>query len=262
MAYSLLSEGKRLRPILVLLACEVCEGDLESAMPAACAIEMVHTYSLIHDDLPAMDDDDLRRGRPTCHRQFDEATAILAGDALLTLAFDVMARRIEPADVAAACCSDLAAAAGACGMVGGQMADLEGESSAAPNRGGALEELESIHRRKTGRLLSTALILGARVSGAPPDTLLRLKNYGEAVGLAFQIADDLLDIRGNAAKMGKNVRKDAQHGKLTYPAVLGVRDSEARALSLVQAACDELQPFDEKGRTLEALARYVIERDR
>ncbi|REJ89347.1 MAG: polyprenyl synthetase family protein [Planctomycetota bacterium] len=262
MAYSLLSGGKRLRPILVLLACEVCEGDLQAAMPAACAIEMVHTYSLIHDDLPSMDDDDLRRGRPTCHRQFDEATAILAGDALLTLAFEVIARRVQPPELAAACCADLAAAAGAEGMVAGQIADLQAESADPTGRENALAQLEAIHRRKTGRLLSAALILGARIAAAPPETQRRLHNYGDAVGLAFQIADDLLDIRGNAAKMGKNVGKDADHGKLTYPALLGEEASLQRAKSLVNTACHELQPFGARGRTLEALARYVIERDR
>ena len=262
MVYSALGGGKRLRPILTVLACEVCGGNLEAALPAACAVEMIHAYSLIHDDLPSMDDDDLRRGRPTCHRQFDEATAILAGDALLTLAFEVLVRDVRPDSVAAACCLDLASAAGACGMVGGQMADLEAEAAGADHTKPQIENLESIHRRKTGRLLSAALILGGRVSGASSESLLSLQNYGNAVGLAFQIADDLLDIRGDAGKMGKQVRKDADHGKLTYPGLLGESESRKKAAALVAAACLPLQPFGERGRTLEALARYVIERDR
>jgi geranylgeranyl diphosphate synthase type II len=287
MAYSLLAGGKRLRPVLVLLAAEACGGDTESALPAACAIEMVHTYSLIHDDLPAMDDDDLRRGRPTCHKQFDEATAILAGDGLLTLAFEVVACDIQPPDVAAACCVELAHAAGVVGMVGGQMADLEAEQEVGSQRsevrgqrseigipfsgdpegsaseaGDALDTLESIHSRKTGRLLCCALTLGGRVARADPQSLRRLQNYGERVGLAFQIADDLLDILGDADKMGKGARKDADHGKLTYPALLGANESRRRAETLIEHACRELEPFGERGRRLNALARYVIERDR
>jgi geranylgeranyl diphosphate synthase type II len=285
MEYSLLAGGKRLRPGLALLACRACGGDEARAMPAACAIEMIHTYSLIHDDLPAMDDDDLRRGRPTCHKQFDDATAILAGDGLLTLAFEVVARDIRPADVAAACCVDLANAAGVVGMVGGQMADLEAERQPSPlspesvpestlrpiggegpgvrgDNHAALQNLESIHRRKTGRLLSCALTLGGRVAGATPESLRRLENYGRHVGLAFQIADDLLDVLGDEGKMGKGTRKDAGRGKLTYPGLLGEAGSRAKAEALVAQACAELEVFGERARELQALARYVIERDR
>jgi geranylgeranyl diphosphate synthase type II len=285
MAYSLLGGGKRLRPALVLLGCRACGGEDEQALPAACAIEMIHTYSLIHDDLPAMDDDDLRRGRPTCHKQFDEATAILAGDGLLTLAFEIVAREIRPPDVAAACCVDLANAAGAVGMVGGQMADLEAERVSSPLAPGpsppnsrdlnsetvpgergetraALQFLESIHRRKTGRLLSCALTLGGRVAGAAPESLRRLENYGQNVGLAFQIADDLLDVLGNEDKMGKGVRKDAGRGKLTYPGLLGEAGSREKAEALIAEACRELEEFGERARDLRALAQYVIERDR
>lgn len=273
MEYSLLAGGKRLRPVLVLLACEACGGSLESALPAACAIEMVHTYSLIHDDLPAMDDDDLRRGRPTCHRQFDEATAILAGDGLLTLAFQVIARDVSPPEMAAACCADLASAAGVVGMVGGQMADLEAESNSALSAGAGSSSqlrgstpgialLESIHRRKTGRLLCSALTLGGRIAGADPQSLRHLRDYGFCVGLAFQITDDLLDVVGDAGKMGKSVRKDAEQGKLTYPALLGEAESRRRAELLISDARAELAVFGPGGRRLEALARYVIERDR
>ena len=273
MQYSSLAGGKRLRPILVLLACEACGGQVDRALPAACAIEMVHTYSLIHDDLPAMDDDDLRRGSPTCHRQFDEATAILAGDALLTRAFEIIARDLQPPEVAAACCADLASAAGPVGMVGGQVADLaaEGRWESNPGASGgdigaerhhaALRRLESIHRRKTGRLLSCALTLGGRVAAAPPDILRRLEVYGKDVGLAFQIADDLLDVDGNAVKMGKNVQKDANSGKLTYPGLLGVEESRHRAQQLVESACRQLDPLGENADKLRRLARYVIERD-
>jgi geranylgeranyl diphosphate synthase type II len=290
MSYSLLGGGKRLRPILVLLSCEACGGDLDAALPAACAIEMIHTYSLIHDDLPAMDDDDLRRGRPTCHKQFDEATAVLAGDGLLTLAFEIVARDVHPPDVAAACCVDLANAAGVVGMVGGQAADLEAEedfdfwisdfgfpeqqqveSKIQPPRALAraraepkskITLLESVHRRKTGRLLCSALTLGGRIAGADPQTLHRLQNYGIAVGLAFQIADDLLDVVGDAGKMGKSVRKDAGQGKLTYPSLLGEGESRRRAHALIGQACAELAEFGERGERLQSLARFVIERDR
>ena len=257
MAYSLLAGGKRLRPLLTLLACEAAGGQIESAMPAACAIEMVHTYSLIHDDLPAMDDDDLRRGRPTCHIQFGEAQAILAGDALLTLAFEIVARDIKPAAAAAACLVDLANASGAVGMVGGQVADLQAEDAGLAN----VEELEAIHRRKTGRLLCAALTMGGRVAGASPEAIESLERYGAKVGLAFQIVDDLLDIVGEQVKMGKGVRKDASHGKLTYPALLGVEESRQRARALVAQACCSIAPFGERRRHLEALARFVLERD-
>lgn len=257
MAYSLLAGGKRLRPILVLLTCEACGGDVQSAMPAACAIEMIHTYSLIHDDLPAMDDDDLRRGRPTCHIQFDEATAILAGDGLLTLAFEIMAAQTQPPDVAAACCADLASAAGACGMVGGQVADLEGEHSGVED----VQQLEAIHRRKTGRLLCSAVTLGARIGGATGKLHQSLTIYGKSVGLAFQIADDLLDLVGDQETMGKAVGKDSDHGKLTYPALLGEEQSRKKAAALVEEACKALAPLGENGRRLEALAEFVLERD-
>lgn len=257
MSYSLSAPGKRLRPILAVLGCEACGGERSAALPVACALEMVHTYSLIHDDLPAMDDDDLRRGRPTCHRQFDEATAILAGDALLTLAFEIVGRDVLPGDVAAACCVELAAAAGPEGMVGGQAADLEAEAGGV----GSAEALEGIHRRKTGRLICAAVTLGGRVAGAPAGHLAALRKYGECIGLAFQIADDLLDVEGDVQKMGKGVRKDAAHGKLTYPAFWGVEESRRRAERLITQACEALQEFGAPGQRLEAMARYIIARD-
>lgn len=256
MSYSLLAGGKRLRPVLVLLACEACGGEADEAMPAACAIEMVHTYSLIHDDLPAMDDDDLRRGLPTNHIKFDEATAILAGDGLLTLAFDVIASDVKP-EAAAACCADLASAAGCRGMVAGQVVDLEAETSGVRT----VEQLESIHRRKTGRLLTSALTMGARIAGANIEMLDSLKSYGQCIGLAFQIADDVLDVSGDVAKMGKQVQKDSDHGKLTYPELLGLDGSRAKAKALIGEACQHIAPFGERGQRLEALANFIIERD-
>lgn len=257
MTYSLLAGGKRLRPALVLMACEACGGDRADALSAACAMEMVHTYSLIHDDLPAMDDDDLRRGVPTCHRKFDEATAILAGDALLTLAFEMIASDVHPATVALECCRDLARAAGPEGMVGGQMADLQAETSGVSS----LEELEAIHRRKTGCLIRASLLLGGRVAGATATELAALANFGNAVGLAFQIADDLLDVEGSSDKMGKAVGKDASHHKSTYPAWMGLADSRRHAEQLVADACEAVQIFEERRLPLEELARFIIARD-
>jgi geranylgeranyl diphosphate synthase, type II len=257
MHYSLLAGGKRLRPMLVLLACEACGGSMDDALPAACALEMVHTYSLIHDDLPAMDDDRLRRGRPTCHIQFDEATAILAGDGLLTLAFELLAREVRPGELAAACSAELASAAGIGGMVGGQMADLQAEHAGVAS----VQQLEAIHRRKTGRLLSSAISLGARIAGAPSEFRTALETFGNCVGLAFQIADDLLDVVGDRVKMGKDVRKDSHHGKLTYPALLGEEDSRQRARELIEDARRSLGVFEERGAALEALAEFVLLRE-
>ncbi|WP_437186628.1 polyprenyl synthetase family protein [Planctomicrobium sp. SH668] len=257
MRYSLLAPGKRVRPCLVLMACEAVDGKIQDALPAASAIEMVHCYSLIHDDLPAMDDDDLRRGRPTNHIQFDESTAILAGDALLTLAFEVLAKDLKPAELAAQCVLELALAAGNCGMVGGQQADLEAET----NPQITLEELEAVHRRKTGKLLCAALRMGGLIGNADPQTLRNLTIYGESVGLAFQIADDLLDVCGEQDKMGKGVQKDADVGKQTYPSLLGVEESRLRAEDLIHRACDVIAPLGERGQPLISLARYIIERD-
>jgi geranylgeranyl diphosphate synthase type II len=257
MAYSLLAGGKRLRPVLTVLACEACGGDPELALPAACALEMVHTYSLVHDDLPAMDDDDFRRGRPTNHKVHGEALAILAGDALLTLAFEVIARDVTPASVAAACCADLASAAGQCGMVAGQVVVLAAEQGGLTT----VEELEAIHRRKTGRLIACALTMGAQIAQADSDSVQRLRKFGQCVGLAFQITDDLLDVSGDPVKMGKGARKDATAGKLTYPGLLGIDDSRRRADDLIDEAEALVAPFGDRGRHLIALARFVGKRD-
>jgi geranylgeranyl diphosphate synthase type II len=258
MRYSVLGGGKRLRPLLCLMAAEACGAKAEAALPAACALELVHTYSLIHDDLPAMDDDDLRRGRLTCHKAFDEATAILAGDALLTLAFEILATDIRSARAAVGCIHALAEAAGAAGMVGGQMADLlaEGRSD------GTAAALEAIHRRKTGALLRAALRMGAIIAGADARRRAALDSYGRAVGLAFQIIDDLLDVQGDEAKLGKRVRKDFELGKWTYPGFLGIEESRHRARQLADEAVAALVPLGAGGDRLQALALDLLERDR
>jgi geranylgeranyl diphosphate synthase type II len=262
MRYSLLGGGKRLRPILAILACEAGGGSAEAALPAGSAVEMVHTYSLIHDDLPAMDDDDLRRGRPTCHKQYGEALAILAGDALLTLAFQVLAEGY-PAATAAACCRELARGAGMAGMVGGQVADLAWEK-----RGGTLADLESLHARKTGALFRASLRMGAwaaqgeRPGGPAAELLDALEGFGRCFGLAFQITDDLLDVQSAADRAGKRTQKDAGRGKLTYPGFLGVAESEARAQRLCDEAQQHLKPLGQAGERLAALARSLLGRDR
>ena len=255
-AYSLLAPGKRLRPMLVLLAAEACGGEAQDALPAACAVEMIHAYSLIHDDLPAMDDDDLRRGRPTCHKAFGEAIAILAGDALVTLAFEVLARDIRPPAVAAECCARLAHAAGATALVGGQADDLVGEFA---SRGA--ESLEAIHHRKTGAMFLASLELGALAAGAPREPQAALAQYGQCLGLAFQITDDLLDVEGDASAMGKRAGKDSNRGKLTFPGVLGIEESKRRATQLVELACAALAPLEPRACGLAALAHYVLNRD-
>ncbi len=265
MRHSVLGGGKRLRPVLCVMAVEACGGALESALPAACALEMVHTYSLIHDDLPAMDDDDLRRGRPTCHKAFDEATAILAGDALLTLAFEVVAREVRPGQAALRCVRILAEAAGPSGMVAGQMADLqaEGRTEAEGRAADAtLATLEAIHRRKTGALLRAPLTMGAAIAEASEPCAEALDRYGRAVGLAFQIVDDLLDVQGDESKLGKRVGKDSELGKWTYPRFLGVDGSRRRARQLAEEAVAALEPFGPRGDSLRGLALALLERDR
>ena len=243
MRYSLLAGGKRLRPILVLMANEAAGGNDRQALPAAAAVEMIHTYSLIHDDLPAMDDDDLRRGRPTCHKVFGEAMAILAGDALLTQAFEVLASNYPPA-TAAACCRELARGAGAAGMVGGQVEDL-----ACEQQSGSLEALKNVHARKTGGLFRACLGLGVltaqgdRPGGPDPILLESLDAYGRCFGMIFQITDDLIDVEGSAEKTGKRTQKDAARGKLTYPCFLGIEESRRQALDLAFQAKEHLRPW-------------------
>ncbi|MBM3979220.1 MAG: polyprenyl synthetase family protein [Planctomycetes bacterium] len=269
MAYSLFAPGKRLRPVLAALACEAAGGTLELALPAGCAVEMVHTYSLIHDDLPAMDDDDLRRGQPTCHKKYGEALAILAGDALLTAAFEVLAAGYGPR-TAAVSCLELARGAGAAGMVGGQVLDLEAEGKIEASGGRkppeVLADLEDIHARKTGALFRAALRMGVfaaqaeRPHGADPVALAAADAYAAAFGLLFQVTDDLLDVESTADKTGKRVGKDAARGKLTYPGLLGVEASRGKAAELGQAAVAAAEQLG--SGLLAALAQYVVERDR
>jgi len=249
-----------MRPQLVLMAAEACGGKTDVAMPAAVAVEMVHAYSLVHDDLPAMDDDDLRRGRPTCHKVFGEAVAILVGDALLARAFEILATEVRPAERAAQCCAVLGRAAGATALVGGQAADLAGElvgRNVPP-----LEQLEAVHRRKTAALIVASLELGGIVAGATERQLDVLRSYGAKVGLAFQITDDLLDVNGSQNAVGKRVAKDAERGKLTFPQRLGVDESRRRAAALVREACGIMESLGPAAEPLQALARFVASRSR
>lgn len=256
MRYSLFAGGKRLRPILVLAACEAVDGAAEDALATACAFECVHTYSLIHDDLPAIDDDDMRRGRPTCHKVFGEAGAVLAGDALLTAAFAMIAsgddgdkaRRLRVV-------SELARAAGTAGMIGGQVVDIE-----STGKDVTFPVLEFIHIHKTGELILAAVRCGAILGGADDDRLSSLTRYGEAIGLAFQIADDILDVEGSAEEMGKNTGGDELLGKATYPALLGMAEAKERAEELVEMAVDSLDGFGPGAEPLRMIARYVTSR--
>ena len=266
---SLLSPGKRIRPILVLLAADACGStNAEHALAAACAVEMVHAYSLIHDDLPAMDDDDLRRGRPTCHTVYGEAPAILAGDALLARSFEWLARHVRPPQRGMACCVALATAAGATQLVGGQADDLaqQVQRNEVEHTGNSeadlLAALESIHRRKTGALINAALQMGGLVADASQDELDALRGYGDRLGLAFQIVDDLLDASGRQSRLGKRVGKDASQGKLTFPLVCGVTGSRQRVQQLIDEACQALAPLSGETSHLEELARFVAQRDR
>jgi geranylgeranyl diphosphate synthase type II len=246
---------------MVLMASEACGGSVGAAMPAACAVEMVHAYSLVHDDLPAMDDDDLRRGRPTCHKAFGEATAILVGDALLARAFEVLAGGVNPPAVAARCCAVLSRAAGASALVGGQAADLEAAGCSQTDQVGGVCNLESIHRRKTGALFVASLELGGIVAGANDEQLAALASYGRKVGLAFQITDDLLDVAGSQSTVGKRVAKDANHGKRTYPGLLGIEESRRRAKALIDEACVMIDIFGPRAHALRDLAQFVCNRE-
>jgi geranylgeranyl diphosphate synthase type II len=258
MRHSVLAGGKRLRPLWCLEAGRLFEGDESVLMPVACALEMIHTYSLIHDDLPALDNDDWRRGQPTCHRAFGEATAILAGDALLTLAFEVLAAPLPvPPHVQLAVIRSVARAIGTRdGMIGGQVVDLEttGKSADAP-------ALHYIHSSKTGALICAAVCCGALLAQAGDEDLARLAAYGQRVGLAFQIADDLLDVLGSRDAAGKRVGKDDEQHKATYPAVYGIEESQSIACRLVAQACQELEPYGPRADRLRQIARFLIERN-
>lgn len=259
MHYSLFAGGKRLRPILCLAGAEAVGGDPSEVLPVACALEMIHTYSLIHDDLPAMDDDDLRRGQPTCHKKYDEATAILAGDGLLTAAFQILAEaapRFEGRETALLAVIQLiAGAAGYRGMVGGQMLDLQAEG-----REVTLKELETIHRLKTGALLTASVRSGGLMAGGARAEVTALTSYGEKFGLVFQITDDLLDVEGEAAEMGKATGMDAQRHKATYPGVVGRDEAREWARRLVETAIADLEPFGPRAEPLREIARYLLAR--
>ena len=256
MRYALLAPGKRLRPILVLLAAEACGGMVEAALPAACAVEMVHAYSLVHDDLPAMDDDDLRRGSA------DLPQRIRPGDRNpgRRRPTDLGIRGFGEEDWASGSGRSLLCgagrAAGACHLVGGQADDVTGQVARA-----GIEALESIHRRKTGAMILVSLRLGALVAGADATRTLALEQYGRRIGLAFQITDDLLDVRGDEGAVGKRLHKDSDQGKTTYPGLLGIHESLVRARQLVSEACEALQPLGAKAEGLKAMARYMLERN-
>ncbi len=259
MRYSVMNGGKRVRPILVYAACEALGGDAEQADNAACAVELIHAYSLVHDDLPAMDDDDLRRGQPTTHKAFDEAAAILAGDGLQSLAFSVLAEPSAPsasAEIRLRMLTTLARAAGPEGMVGGQAIDLESVGRQIDQRA-----LESMHRHKTGALIEASVCLGALASGRADDAALAaLQTYARAIGLAFQVQDDILDVESDTATLGKTQGKDQAQDKPTYPALLGLEPAKAYALDLRDQALGALEAFDERAEPLRDLARFIVER--
>jgi len=254
--YVLAAPGKRVRAALVLLCCELVSGKFQDdALNAAAAIEMIHTYSLVHDDLPAMDDDDFRRGRPSCHKAFDEATAILAGDALLTMAFEVITNNIKNPAKAVEMISVLAKAAGPVGMIAGQIDDIEAENS-KPN----LQMLQTIHINKTAKMFQAAVLLGAIAADADSRQKETLAEYGLNLGLAFQVADDILDVVSDTQTLGKTAGKDAKQGKVTYPALFGLEESRKRAEKIVSAAIENLAMFGSKADILKSLAKEIIDR--
>jgi geranylgeranyl diphosphate synthase type II len=257
MRYSLFAGGKRLRPILCLAAAEACGGLAKDALPLACAVECIHTYSLIHDDLPSMDNDDFRRGRPTCHKVFGEGIAVLTGDALLTIAFEIAAQarawpRYEPRTIF----REISVAAGSTKLIAGQVADLEGEGKAIQRA-----QLRYIHENKTAALLTTAVRLGGMSANATPKQLKALTDFGYALGLAFQVIDDILDVTQTTEKLGKSAGKDAAAQKATYPAVLGLEKSRAEATRLTGQAHEALDSLGKNGGTLRAIAGYLLKRE-
>ena len=263
MRYAVLSPGKRLRPRLALMGADAVGGNPSLAVPAACAVELIHAYSLVHDDLPAMDDDDLRRGRPTVHKQFDEATAILVGDALQALAFEILATDIQSPEAAVQSCAELAKTAGPTALIGGQADDLTGTNfDPVATKEEQLDQLRAIHRRKTGAMITTSLRVGAIAAQANVEQLSCLTTFGKAIGLAFQVTDDLLDASGNEQAVGKRLGKDAGHGKLTYPGLMGIEQSRAYASQLVAEANNALEPFGEQAQPLRELADKILHRDR
>ncbi|WP_200897697.1 polyprenyl synthetase family protein [Paenibacillus wulumuqiensis] len=260
MLYSLMAGGKRLRPVFVIAAAEALGGSREKAAPVACAVEMVHTYSLVHDDLPAMDDDDYRRGKLTNHKVYGEAMAILAGDALLTHAFHSAAEALQagvPAEAVVAIISDLAEYAGPRGMVGGQVADMQGEQGMTE-----LSQLQYIHLHKTADLFMFSLTAGARTAGATEEQLTALRQFGSDIGLAFQIQDDILDVIGDEAKLGKKTQSDSKLQKVTYPYFIGLEESQREVARLTASAKAALQQAGlQDSSRLEEIADYLVQRD-
>src|SRR5213082_1731502 len=257
MRYSLFAGGKRLRPILCLAAAEACHGKIENALPLACALECIHTYSLVHDDLPSMDNDDFRRGRATCHKVFGDGIAVLAGDALLTIAFEIISRakpphRYDPFTLL----REVAVAAGSRKLIAGQVADLEAEGKKV-----SLADLQYIHRNKTAAILTASVCLGAMSANATAKELAAITKFGRALGLAFQVIDDILDVTQTSEKLGKSAGKDAAAQKATYPAIIGLTNSHAEAKHLTKRAHAALSIFGNKADTLHALANYLLARE-
>jgi geranylgeranyl diphosphate synthase type II len=260
MRYSLLAGGKRLRPILCLATCEMTGGTIEMAMPTACALEMIHTMSLIHDDLPAMDNDDYRRGKLTNHKVYGEDIAILAGDGLLALAFEHVANSTQnvPTERVLQVIARLGRALGAAGLVGGQVVDLQSEGK--PDI--SLETLNFIHNHKTAALLEACVACGGVLTGVSSEDMQRLSRYAQNIGLAFQIIDDILDITATREQLGKTAGKDQQANKVTYPKLWGLEESRTKAEQLIEAACVELDSFGDQAKPLIAIAQYIVNRDR
>lgn len=260
MRYSLMAGGKRLRPILCLAAADAVGGDGSQTLPAACALEMIHTYSLIHDDLPAMDDDELRRGRPTCHMAFDEATAILAGDGLLTSAFEILSTSIANSrkpQAMISCMKEIAQAAGCTGMIAGQMQDMDAEG-----RQLTTEQLKTMHLLKTGAMIRASVRCGARLGGASEQEMQALTIYAGHLGLAFQVTDDILNVEGDPAKMGKAAGTDSARSKNAYPALLGLKKSKLLAQQLIDNALKEIKILKHNCEPLTAIAQYVVTRNK
>jgi geranylgeranyl diphosphate synthase type II len=255
MRYAVLGGGKRIRPIVAIAAAEACGAEIAPLLVPICALELIHTYSLVHDDLPAIDNDDLRRGRKTTHVVYGEAIGILTGDALLTEAFTWLARPAVEAARQLRAVREVAEAVDSRGMIGGQVADIEGSSEE-----GTVEQLEFIHRNKTGKLLTASAVLGGILAGAPEDALAALRRYGNAVGLAFQIVDDLLDVEETAATLGKTAGKDVAQRKLTYPALLGVETARAQAEALLAVAVENADMISGPLNYLADIARFICER--
>jgi geranylgeranyl diphosphate synthase type II len=260
MRYSLLAGGKRVRPILCLATCEMLDGTIDMAMPTACAVEMIHTMSLIHDDLPAMDNDDYRRGKLTNHKVYGEDVAILAGDGLLALAFEHVAKATPKnvdRDRVLQVIARLGKALGAAGLVGGQVVDLESEGKTDIS----IETLNFIHNHKTAALLEACVVCGGIIAGASSQDVQRLTNYSQNIGLAFQIIDDILDITATQEQLGKTAGKDLAAKKVTYPSLWGIEESRKKAQQLITAACAELEPYGEKAVPLQAIAHFIISRN-